>query len=127
MPVPHRVPQAQEQVAGLGVPALRGERGSLGVLEDPPQGGRERLGPRGVRVNLVSAGPIQTLAAGGIEGFDGLAGGWDAQAPLGWDTQDASPVASAVCFLLGAGSRGITGEVLHVDGGYHAMGAPAHA
>jgi enoyl-[acyl-carrier protein] reductase I len=82
------------------------------------------LGPRGVRVNLVSAGPIETIAAGGIPGFDELAGLWRAGAPLGWDTRDASPVAAAVCFLLSDLARGITGEILHVDGGLHAMGAP---
>jgi meromycolic acid enoyl-[acyl-carrier protein] reductase len=82
------------------------------------------LGPRGVRVNLVSAGPIQTLAAGGIPGFDDLAGSWERQAPLGWDRTDPTPVAATVCFLFSELSRGITGEIVHVDGGYHAMGAP---
>jgi enoyl-[acyl-carrier protein] reductase I len=84
-------------------------------------------GPHGVRVNLVSAGPIETLAAGGIPGFDGLADNWRRQAPLGWDSSDPSPVAGAVCFLLSDLSRAITGEIVHVDGGYHAMGAPVHA
>lgn len=82
------------------------------------------LGASGVRVNLVSAGPIDTPAAGGIPGFDKLAGLWGKQAPLGWDTRDPSAVADAVCFLLSDLSRGITGEILHVDGGFHAMGAP---
>jgi enoyl-[acyl-carrier protein] reductase I len=82
------------------------------------------LGPRGVRVNLVSAGPLETLAASGIGGFRKLADGWAAQAPLGWDTRDPTPVARAICFLLSDWSRGITGEILHVDGGFHAMGAP---
>ena len=82
------------------------------------------LGPRGIRVNLVSAGPIETIAAGGIPGFDELAALWRSSAPLGWDTRDATPVAAAVCFLLSDLARGITGEILHVDGGFHAMGAP---
>ncbi|HEY7966399.1 MAG TPA: enoyl-ACP reductase FabI [Solirubrobacteraceae bacterium] len=82
------------------------------------------LGPRGVRSNLVSAGPIETIAAGGIPGFDELAGLWRSRAPLGWDTRDAGPVAATVCFLLSDLSRGITGEIIHVDGGFHAMGAP---
>jgi len=82
------------------------------------------LGPRGIRVNLVSAGPIETIAAGGIPGFEELAGLWRAGAPLGWDTRDAGPVAAAVCFLLSDRARGITGEIVHVDGGFHAMGAP---
>jgi meromycolic acid enoyl-[acyl-carrier-protein] reductase len=82
------------------------------------------LGPSGVRVNLVSAGPIETAAAGGIPGFDGLAGMWGEQAPLGWDTGDAAAVADTVLFLLSDLSRRITGEIVHVDGGFHAMGAP---
>jgi enoyl-[acyl-carrier protein] reductase I len=82
------------------------------------------LGPRGVRVNLVSAGPIETLAAGGIPGFERLAGVWQDVAPLGWDTRDPSSVAGTVCYLLSDLSRGVTGEIIHVDGGYHAMGAP---
>jgi enoyl-[acyl-carrier protein] reductase I len=82
------------------------------------------LGPRGVRVNLISAGPIETIAAGGIPGFEELAALWRSGAPLGWDTRDAAPVAAAVCFLLSDLARGITGEIIHVDGGFHAMGAP---
>jgi enoyl-[acyl-carrier protein] reductase I len=79
------------------------------------------LGPRGVRVNLISAGPLETPAAGGIPGFDRLAGEWAARAPLGWETNDPSPVAQAACFLFSDWARGITGEILHVDGGFHAM------
>src|ERR671919_453213 len=56
--------------------------------------------------------------------FDGLAGMWGKQAPLGWDTRDPVPVADTVLFLLSDLSRGITGEIVHVDGGFHAMGAP---
>ena len=80
------------------------------------------LGPRGVRVNLVSAGPLGTLAARGIPGFGDLASAWQRQAPLGWDVEDPAPVAGAVLFLLSDLARGVTGEVLHVDGGFHAMG-----
>ncbi len=84
------------------------------------------LGPHGIRVNTVSAGPLRTIAGKGIPGFPSLADGWDARAPLGWDTTDASPVADAIAFLLSDLARGITGEMVHVDGGYHAMGsAPA--
>lgn len=82
-------------------------------------------GPHGVRVNLVSAGPLETLAAGGIPGFDQLAETWQAQAPLGWDTNDPAPVAETVLFLLSPGSRAISGEIVHVDGGFHAIGAAA--
>jgi enoyl-[acyl-carrier protein] reductase I len=82
------------------------------------------LGPQGVRVNLVSAGPLGTVAARGIPGFEQLASLWREQAPLGWDTEDPSPVAGAICFLLSDYARGISGEILHVDGGFHAIGAP---
>ena len=80
------------------------------------------LGPRGVRVNLVSAGPLGTLAARGIPGFGDLAAAWQRQAPLGWNTADPGPVAGAIIFLLSDLARGVTGEILHVDGGFHAMG-----
>jgi meromycolic acid enoyl-[acyl-carrier protein] reductase len=80
------------------------------------------LGPRRVRVNLVSAGPLGTMAARGIPGFGGLAGAWERQAPLGWDPEDPGPVGATVCFLLSDMARAITGEILHVDGGFHAMG-----
>jgi enoyl-[acyl-carrier protein] reductase I len=80
------------------------------------------LGPRGVRVNLVAAGPLGTLAARGIPGFGDLATAWQRQAPLGWDTDDPGPVAGAIVFLLSDMARAITGEILHVDGGFHAMG-----
>jgi enoyl-[acyl-carrier protein] reductase I len=80
------------------------------------------LGPRGVRVNLVSAGPLGTIAARGIPGFRELATAWERQAPLGWDGEDAKPVADTICFLLSDMARAITGEILHVDGGFHAMG-----
>jgi len=82
------------------------------------------LGPAGIRVNLVSAGPLGTVAARGIPGFERLAELWPRQAPLGWDIGDPSPVASAICFLLSDYARAITGEIIHVDGGFHAMGAP---
>lgn len=82
------------------------------------------LGPQGVRCNLVAAGPLDTLAAGGIAGFEELASTWQDHAPLGWDSRDLAPVADAVRFLLSPGSRAITGEILHVDGGAHAMGGP---
>ena len=80
------------------------------------------LGPRGVRVNLISAGPISTPAASGIPGFADLAGMWAEGAPLGWDTGDATAVADAAIFLLSDLSRAITGEIVHVDGGFHCVG-----
>jgi meromycolic acid enoyl-[acyl-carrier-protein] reductase len=83
------------------------------------------LGPRGIRSNLISAGPIASPAAGGIPGFDDLSGTWSDAAPLGWDCDDPTPVARAVCFLLSDSSEAISGELIHVDGGAHAVaGAP---
>jgi enoyl-[acyl-carrier protein] reductase I len=81
------------------------------------------LGPHGIRVNCVSAGPLKTIAAKGIPGFQTLADVWAERAPLGWDTGNPEPVARAVAFLLSEWSAGITGEIVHVDGGFHAMGA----
>jgi meromycolic acid enoyl-[acyl-carrier-protein] reductase len=83
------------------------------------------LGPRGIRANLISAGPIASPAAGGIPGFDELSGTWPEAAPLGWDADDPTPVAHAVCFLLSDWSEAISGELIHVDGGAHAVGAIA--
>ena len=78
------------------------------------------LGPSGVRANLVAAGPLTTRAASAIPGFDALLTAW-AHAPLAWDDLDPAPVADAVCFLLSDLARAISGEVLHVDGGFHAV------
>ena len=80
------------------------------------------LGPKKIRVNTISAGPMKTMAGKGIPGFDRIAGSWAGRAPLGWDPTDPRPVAGAVAFLLSDLSAGITGELLHVDGGFHAMG-----
>ena len=85
------------------------------------------LGRSGVRVNLIAAGPVRTAAASGIDGFEELCTGWAPLAPLGWDADDATPVADAALFLLSDLSRGTTGEILHVDGGVHAVGAAAPA
>jgi enoyl-[acyl-carrier protein] reductase I len=81
------------------------------------------LGPRGIRSNLVSAGPLSTMAARAIDGFDELAQTWLDKAPLGWDLEDPGPVADACVFLLSDHARAITGEIVHVDGGVHAVGA----
>ena len=82
------------------------------------------LGERGIRVNLVSAGPIRTLAAKGISGFNEIEDEWGRQAPLGWETTTPEPVGRAVVSLLSDWWPATTGELIHVDGGYHAMGAP---
>jgi meromycolic acid enoyl-[acyl-carrier-protein] reductase len=79
------------------------------------------LGPGGTRVNLISAGPISTPAASGIPGFGELASSWTDGAPLGWESSDAAPVADAALFLLSDLSRAVSGEILHADGGFHAV------
>ena len=81
------------------------------------------LGARGVRVNAVSAGPLRTMAAKGIPGFELFADVWARRAPLGWDVTDATSVARTVLWLLSDWSRGVSGELIHVDGGFHAMGS----
>jgi enoyl-[acyl-carrier protein] reductase I len=81
------------------------------------------LGPHGIRVNLVAAGPLRTIAAKSIPGFAQFEEVWDQRAPLGWDVKDAEPVARACVALLSDLFPATTGEVVHVDGGYHAMGA----
>ena len=81
------------------------------------------LGPEGIRVNLVAAGPLRTTAARSIDGFDGLTEVWSQKAPLGWDVRDTEPAARACVALLSPWFPATTGEVVHVDGGVHAVGA----
>jgi enoyl-[acyl-carrier protein] reductase I len=81
------------------------------------------LGSAGVRVNLVSAGPLRTTAAKSIPGFDELSTIWETRAPLGWDVNDAEPAARATVALLSDWFPATSGEIVHVDGGAHAMGA----
>jgi meromycolic acid enoyl-[acyl-carrier-protein] reductase len=80
------------------------------------------LGPRHIRVNLIAAGPIRTMAAKSIPGFSMFEDAWDGRAPLGWDNSDAEPVARSTLALLSDWFPATTGELLHVDGGFHAMG-----
>jgi enoyl-[acyl-carrier protein] reductase I len=80
------------------------------------------LGPRGIRCNLVSAGPIRTTAAKSIPGFERFEEEWGTRAPLGWDVTDPEPAARACAALLSDWFPATTGEVVHVDGGFHAMG-----
>ena len=81
------------------------------------------LGHLGVRVNLVCAGPLRTVAARGIPGFSQFEEVWQQRAPLGWDVSNAEPVAKATVALLSDWFPATTGEMLHVDGGFHAVGA----
>jgi enoyl ACP reductase len=81
------------------------------------------LGPSGVRVNLVAAGPLKTIAAKSIPGFEEFEAVWNTRAPVGWDLADPEPAARACIALLSDWFPKTTGEIVHVDGGVHAMGA----
>ena len=83
----------------------------------------KELGPLGIRSNLVAAGPVRTMAAKSIPGFKLFEDTWDGRAPLGWDVNDSEPVARACVALLSDWFPMTTGEIVHVDGGYHAVGA----
>jgi enoyl-[acyl-carrier protein] reductase I len=80
------------------------------------------LGQHNIRVNTVSAGPIRSMAGKSIPGFDAISGTWDARAPLAWSMTDATPVGEMCAFLLSPMASMTTGEMIHVDGGYHALG-----
>ena len=81
------------------------------------------LGPENIRINLVAAGPIRTMAAKSIPGFDEFEKVWNDRSPLAWDVSDPVPAAKAAVALLSDWFPKTTGEILHVDGGLHAMGA----
>lgn len=85
------------------------------------------LGPQGIRFNLVAAGPVRTMAAKSIPGFALFEDIWDERAPLGWDINDAGPVAKACVALLSDWFPATTGEIVHVDGGFHSTGAAGAA
>jgi enoyl-[acyl-carrier protein] reductase I len=80
------------------------------------------LGPKGIRSNIVAAGPIRTTAAKSIPGFERFEEEWGSRSPLGWDVNDAEPAAKACVALLSDWFPATTGEMVHVDGGFHAMG-----
>ncbi|MER7457444.1 enoyl-ACP reductase FabI [Micromonospora sp. NPDC126480] len=81
------------------------------------------LGPKGIRSNLVAAGPLRTIAAKSIPGFEQFEDAWSERAPLGWSLTDSEPAARACLALLSDWFPATTGEIVHVDGGYHAIGA----
>ncbi|MDN5594740.1 MAG: enoyl-ACP reductase FabI, partial [Brevibacterium sp.] len=81
------------------------------------------VGEDGVRVNLVSAGPLKTTAATSIPGFGTLEDMWGDRAPLGWDQKDTTPAGKAIVALLSDWFPATTGEMIHVDGGFHSTGA----
>lgn len=82
----------------------------------------KEVGPDKIRVNMLAAGPVRTMAAKSIPGFSIFEDSWSERAPLGWDVRDGSAVADAAIALLSPLLRGTTASVIHVDGGAHAMG-----
>jgi enoyl-[acyl-carrier protein] reductase I len=95
---------------------------SKAALESVTRYLARELGPRGIRVNLVSAGPVRTIAAKSIPGFATMENSWDDRAPLGWDVNDATPVGQSVCALLSDWLPATTGSIVFVDGGVHSTG-----
>ena len=85
------------------------------------------LGSSNVRVNAVSAGPLSTVAAKGIAGFSRFQEVWNTRAPLAWDTTDPTPVANMICVMMSDFATKVTGEVVHVDAGFHAIATSAPA
>jgi enoyl-[acyl-carrier protein] reductase I len=84
---------------------------------------RTDLGAQGIRVNLIAAGPSRSLAARSIPGYEIFEDVWNERAPLGWDTRNADPIAKGCVALLSDWFPATTGEIIHVDGGFHAIGA----
>ena len=82
------------------------------------------LGRFRIRVNAISAGPMKTIAAKGVPGFEQVEDTWSQRAPLGWDATEATPIGRTACALLSDYMPATTGEVVHVDGGFHAVGVP---
>ncbi len=93
------------------------------ALESTSRNLAKELGPKGIRCNLVAAGPVKTMAAKSIPGFKRFEDVWDDRAPLGWDVTDSSVVAKSCVALLSDWFPATTGEMIHVDGGFHAVGA----
>ena len=127
--VPHLKASGGNVVAISSVSGLRGDWGQFaynatkGAGVTMLQSLALDLGPDGVRVNLVAAGPLQTLAKKAIGGADEFDTIWAQRAPIGWDPKDQAPTAKAVVALLSDWFPATTGEIIHVDGGVHAMGA----
>ncbi|MEU3413165.1 MULTISPECIES: enoyl-ACP reductase FabI [unclassified Streptomyces] len=109
--------------AGVAWPAYDWMGVAKAALEATSRYVARDLGPRGIRCNLVAAGPVKTMAARHIPGFETFREVWDTRAPIGWDLSDPEPAARAVVALLSDWFPRTTGEIVHVDGGVHAIGA----
>ena len=111
--------------AGLVWPGYNWMGVAKAALESTARYLAAQLGPQGIRVNLVSAGPLSTTASRGIPQFELYQRIWKARAPLGWDPSDAEPVGRACVALLSDWLTATPGEIVHVDGGAHAIGTVA--
>ncbi|HLF40539.1 MAG TPA: enoyl-ACP reductase FabI [Acidimicrobiia bacterium] len=133
-----------KSLAGMALPLMKGTGGSIvgldfdarqawpaydwmgvakAALESTSRYLARDFGAAGIRVNLVAAGPLRTVAGKSIAGFSKFEEAWAPRAPLGWDVTNAEPVARACAALLSDWFPATTGEIVHVDGGFHAMGA----
>jgi enoyl-[acyl-carrier protein] reductase I len=108
--------------ATLAWPAYDWMGVSKAALESTARYLARDLGPRGIRVNLMAAGPLKTIAASSIPGFERFEGVWAERAPLGWNLANPEPAARCCVALLSDWFPATTGEIVHVDGGAHAMG-----
>jgi meromycolic acid enoyl-[acyl-carrier-protein] reductase len=108
--------------AGVAWPAYDWMGVAKAGLESASRYLARELGPRNIRVNLVAAGPLRTIAAKSIPGFAKFEDAWAERAPLGWDNSNAEPVARSTLALMSDWFPATTGEIVHVDGGFHAMG-----
>lgn len=109
--------------ASVAWPAYNWMGVAKAALESTSRYLARELGPAGVRCNLIAAGPIKTVAARSIPGFQKFEDAWDDRAPLGWDVKDSSAVAKSTVALLSDWFPSTTGSIIHVDGGFHSVGA----
>jgi len=110
--------------AGVAWPVYNWMGVAKAALESLSRYLARELGEAGVRVNLVAAGPLRTMAAKSIPGYSVFEDAWAGRAPLGWDVEDSSGVARSCVALLSDWMPQTTGEIIHVDGGYHVLGFP---
>lgn len=95
-----------------------------GALESINRHLAGNLGRARIRANVLAAGPIRSVASEVFERFDVLCDAWEAQAPMGWDSNDPTPVGRAACLLFSDWAQSVTGGIVHADGGYHALARP---
>ena len=117
-----KIVNVSSTVAYIGPPLLLHYVASKGAVMAMTRALANELGPKGIRVNLVAAGPLGTMAAKSIPGFEVVRDSWAERAPLGWDIADPAPTAKTVCALLSDWLPATTGTMVWADGGVSAMG-----